>query len=106
MTPRIIAFLEVITEQDRAYNREEIKTSLAESGIGRDVGQAGRYLSNISSFLTKKSNPHLRQVIEFDSGGTHGETKDNYIVLPEYRNLLKTALEEASAISTEKPENG
>jgi len=106
LTPRMIAFLEVITEEDRAYKREEIKTGLAEAGIGRDVGQAGRYLSNISQFLTKKSNPHLRQVIEFDSGGTHGETKDNYRVLPEYRDLLKTALEEASAISTEKPEKG
>lgn len=106
LTPRMIAFLEVITEEDRAYKREEIKTGLAEARIGRDVGQAGRYLSNISQFLTKKSNPHLRQVIEFDSGGTHGETKDNYRVLPEYRDLLKTALEEASAISTEKPEKG
>ena len=106
LTPRIIAFLEIITEEDRAYKREEIKTSLAEAGIGTDVGQAGRYLSNISQFLTKKSNPHLRQVIEFDSGGTHGETKDNYRVLPEYRGLLKTALQEASAISTEKPEKG
>jgi len=106
LTPRMIAFFEVITEEDRPYKREEIKTSLAEAGIGRDVGQAGRYLSNISQFLTKKSNPHLRQVIEFDSGGTHGETKDNYRVLPEYRDLLKTALEEASAISTEKPEKG
>jgi len=27
-------------------------------------------------------------------------------VLPEYRHLLKTALEEASAISTEKPKKG
>ncbi len=106
LTPRMIAFLVVITEEDRAYKREEIKISLAEAGIGRDVGQAGRYLSNISQFLTKKSNPHLRQVIDFDSGGTHGETKDNYRVLPEYRDLLKTALEEASAISTEKPEKG
>ena len=106
LTPRIISFLEIITEEDRAYKREEIKTSLAEAGIGRDIGQSGRYLSNISQFLTKKSNPHLRQVIEFDSAGTHGETKDNYRVLPEYRDLLKTALEESSAISTETIGNG
>ncbi|HDH12592.1 MAG TPA: DUF91 domain-containing protein [Nitrospirae bacterium] len=102
LTPRIIAFLEIITEENRAYTREEIKTSLSDAGIGKDAGQAGRYLSNISQFLTKKSNPHLRQVIEFDSGGTHGETKDNYKVLPAYRELLKTILDELSVIPSAK----
>ena len=98
LTPRFIAFLDIITEEDREYRRDEIKTRLAEAGIGTDVGQAGRYLSNISQFITKKSNPHLRQLISFDSGGTHGETKDNYRVLPEYRDLLKAVLEEVSEI--------
>ncbi len=96
LTPRFRAFIEVLSEEDRTYDREEIKQALYEAGVGKDIGQTGRYLSNISQFLTKKSNPHLRQVIEFVSGGEHGETKNNYRVLTEYRDLIKEALEETS----------
>ena len=58
--------------------------------------QAGRYLSNISQFLTKKSNPHLRQTIEFETGGEHGETKNNYHVVSDYRELILEALRDAA----------
>jgi len=74
--------------------REAVKRELFSKGVGSDIGQAGRYLSNISQFLTKKSNPHLRQVIEFDTGGGLGETKDNYHVVPEYRELLRRLVDE------------
>jgi hypothetical protein len=96
LTPRFRAFLEIIIQEDRAYNRDEIKQGLYEAGVGNDIGQSGRYLSTISQFLTKKSNPHLRQVIEFETGGTHGETKDNYHVVSEYRNLIRQALDETA----------
>lgn len=96
LTPRFRAFLEIISQEDRPYNREEVKQGLYEAGVGNDIGQAGRYLSNISQFLTKKSNPHLRQVIDFESGGTHGETKDNYFVISEYRGLVRQVFEETS----------
>jgi len=96
LTPRFRAFLEIISQEDRIYNRDEVKQGLYEAGVGNDIGQSGRYLSNISQFLTKKSNPHLRQVIEFESGGTHGETKDNYHIVSEYRVLIQQALEETS----------
>lgn len=96
LTPRFRAFLEIISEQDRCYNRDEVKQGLYEAGVGSDIGQAGRYLSNISQFLTKKSNPHLRQVIEFESGGTHGETKDNYHVVSQYRGMIQQVLEETA----------
>jgi len=95
LTPRFQAFLEFIIQEDRVYDREEIKQGLKEAGIGNDIGQAGRYLSNISQFLTKKSNPHLRQVIEFKTGGEHGETKNNYYIGSEYRELILEALQEA-----------
>ena len=94
LTPRLRAFLEVVTTEDRPYDREEVRKGLHEAGIGSDIGQAGRYLSNISQFLTKKSNPHLRQVIEFETGGEHGETKSGYHVVPEYRALVLEALRE------------
>ena len=93
LTPRIIAFLSIILSYQRTFSRDEVKTKLfEEGGVGSDIGQAGRYLSGISSFLTKKSNPHLRQVVEFESGGTLGETKDNYRVIDEYRDLLEDVL--------------
>lgn len=102
LSPRVIAFLEIISSEERVFKREEVKSELFEKGIGVDIGQSGRYLSNISQFLTKKSNPHLRQVIDFETGGYHGETKDNYKVLPQYRELLKLVLEK---IKNKKDEN-
>lgn len=102
LTPRFRAFLEIISHEDRTYNRDEVKQGLYEAGVGTDIGQSGRYLSNISQFLTKKSNPHLRQVVEFQSGGTHGETKDNYHVVSEYRDLIQQALEETSRESSKE----
>jgi len=97
LTPRVIAFLEIISSEERIFKREEVRSKLFEKGIGVDIGQSGRHLSNISQFLTKKSNPHLRQVIEFETGGSHGETKDNYKVLPQYRGLLKSVLEKVES---------
>ncbi len=94
LTPRLRAFFEIITQEDRPYDREEVRKALYEEGIGNDIGQAGRYLSNISQFLTKKSNPHLRQVIEFE--GEHGETKNGYHIVPEYRELVLEALRETT----------
>jgi hypothetical protein len=46
--------------------------------------------------LTKRANPHLRQVVDFDIGGPYNETKDNYRVVPEYRDLLEKVLGEVS----------
>jgi hypothetical protein len=102
LTPRVIAFLEIISSEERVFKREEVKTNLYKKGVGLDIGQSGRYLSNISQFLTKKSNPHLRQIIEFETGGTHGETKDNYRLLPQYSELLKSVLEKVKAKEEEK----
>jgi hypothetical protein len=96
LTPRFRVFLELISQEDREYNRDAVKQGLHEAGVGSDIGQAGRYLSNISQFLTKKSNPHLRQAIEFESGGSHGETKDNYHIISDYRDLIQEALEKTS----------
>jgi len=94
LTPRFARFLEILLSEERAFSREEVRQRLFEGGIGSDIGQAGRYLSNISQFLTKRSNPHLRQVIEFDTGGERGEVKDNYRVVPKYRELLLYLVEE------------
>jgi len=94
LTPRFVKFLEILLSADRVFGREEVKQELFSKGVGSDIGQTGRYLSNISQFLTKKSNPHLRQVIEFDTGGGLGEMKDNYHIVPEYRELLRRLVDE------------
>lgn len=92
-TPRFITFLEIISSENKVFKRDEVKSRLYKEGIGLDIGQAGRYLSNISQFLTKKSNPHIRQIINFKVGSSAGETKDDYFVIEDYRDLLKNALQ-------------
>jgi hypothetical protein len=94
LTPRFVKFLEILLSADRVFGREEVKQGLFGKGVGSNIGQTGTYLSNISQFLTKKSNPHLRQVIEFDTGGGLGETKDNYRIVSEYRELLRRLVDE------------
>lgn len=94
LTPRIREFFKILLSADRVFDREEIKQKLHQNGIGKDIGHTGRLLSNISQFLTKKSNPHLRQVVDFISGGNHGETKDNYKIFTEYRDIVEAALKD------------
>jgi len=94
LTPRFRAFLKILLSEDREFKREEIKEKLFSLGIGKNIGQTGRYLSNISQLLTKKSTPHLRQVIEFSGGSRSGEEKDNFKINPKYRQLLKEILDE------------
>ena len=95
LTPRLIAFIKILLSDNRAFDREEIKRRLYDMGIGKNLGQTGRYLSNISQFLTKKSTPHLRQIIEFQMPrGVEGEVKDNYKVVDKYRELVKEVLKE------------
>lgn len=99
LTPRLVRFLEVLLSEDRVFPREEVRARLFDKGVGKSPGQTGRYLSNISQFLTKKSNPHLRQVIEFETGGGLGETKDNYRLVPEYRDLLQQLVRQWNALA-------
>ncbi len=95
LTPRLIAFIKILLSDNRAFSREEIKQRLFDMDIGKNIGQTGRYLSNISQFLTKKSTPHLRQIIDFEMPhGVEGEVKDNYRIVDKYRKLVKEVLEE------------
>ncbi len=99
LTPRVIEFFRILLSEEKSFDREEIKQSLYEKGIGDNIGQTGRFLSNISQFLTKKSNPHLRQVVEFDSGGSHGETKNNYRIIDSYREVVRKSIAQIENIT-------
>ncbi len=106
LTPRFISFLEILLSEDRVFGREEVKQRLFEKGVGSDFSQAGRYLSNVSQFLTKKSNPHLRQIIAFTSGGPAGEMKDNYRLIADHRGLVQKAVDEWNARNVSPAESG
>ena len=94
LTHRLITFFSILLEADKSISREEVKRGLFENNIGNDIGQSGRYLSNISQFITKRSNPHLRQIIEFTSSGKTGSKKDNYNIKPQYVELVEQVLED------------
>ena len=90
LTPRLKSFIKILLEEPSPIDRDRLKKILYENyGIGKNIGQTGRYLSGISQFLTKKSNPHLRQVVEFETGGGLGEMKNNYKLVDQYRNLVQ-----------------
>jgi hypothetical protein len=102
LTPRFVALLEILLSEERVFGREDIKEALLKRGIGKDIGQAGRFLSNLSQFLTKKANTHLRQLITFDGGSRQGQIKDNYQIVPEYRDLVRSTLQNWKASSSPK----
>lgn len=101
LIPRVTEFLKIINSENRSFDREEIKQELYNKNIGKGIGQTGRFLSNISQFLTKKSNPHFRQIIDFETGGSTGEIKNNYVVIDKYRNLLNEVLSEVERLNNE-----
>ncbi len=92
LTPRLAAFLDILMSADRTFDREELKKALVERGIGGELGQAGHFLSNLSQFLTKKSNPHLRQLIAFEGGSRAGQLKDQFRLVTDYRLLVEKVL--------------
>lgn len=93
LTERLRAFLQILLEHNEAVEREYIKEKFfTEYQIGENIGQAGRFLSNISQYLTNPHKGHLRQIIEFNSNGEIGGLKDKYRLIDEYRPLLKDLL--------------
>lgn len=105
LTPRLIAFLEILSDGEE-HGREQVLLTLKDDkrfGSNGDVGQTGRYLSNISQFITKPNSGHLRQLIDF-SGESDvvqvGTRKTNYKVRSEYKELLNEVLSEIARINT------
>jgi len=94
LTPRLVSLLEILLSENRAFDREEVKQKLFARGIGSDIGRTGAYMSNLSQFLTKGSNPHLRQIMDFASDGGSGARKNSYQIQPKYRELIVTLIDE------------
>lgn len=94
LTPRFVTFLDILLSEDKVFSREEILPGLFAAGIGRDMGHTGRYMSGISQLLTKSSNAHLRQCIDFDGGDSSGQQKNNFRIKQEYRPLMQRLVNE------------
>lgn len=99
LTPRLIDFLEILLSEDRMFRRVDILPILSKK-LGSDERQTGVFFAGISYFLTSRRNSHLRQLIYFEIPG-RGQSKDNYkIRKPEYRDLIKSVIDEQNAIIT------
>lgn len=98
LTKRLVAFFEILVSRDEFVNRDEIKEKFYNNyDFGNNVGHAGTLLSNVSQFITKKRNDHLRQVIEFEMPEeSEGKPKDKYRIVPIYRQLVKEVLNDIS----------
>lgn len=95
LTERLIAFFEKLLSEEKAVQRDSIKSYFVERNIASDTGYAGRLLSNISQFITKPANGHLRQILRFDFQNeiaAAGAQKDAYQIRDEYRKLVKEVL--------------
>ena len=96
LTPRLVEFFKILASTPGGCDREQIKQILYDRQIGNNIGHSGRLLSNISQFITKKSNGHLRQLVSFSSEGRAGATKANYQINPQYSVLVAQTLEKLS----------
>lgn len=92
MIPAVQAFLQILLSEPKTFDRQTIMQQLMERGLSDSLTQAGQVLSNISTFLTHKANPHFRQIISFTGGQATGKRKDNYYLRNEYREILKLAV--------------
>lgn len=92
LTDRLIKFFKILLSNKKALDREEVKQYLFNAGVGSDIGHTGRLLSNISQFLTKENNDHLRQLVSFSGGEFFGAVKSDYYLNNKYRNLVNQVL--------------
>ncbi len=97
ITPKLICFLKLLLTEDRTFGREEIKKKFQDEKISKSERQSGTHLSNISQFITGPSNSYLQQIVDFENVGWN--TKDNFSINSEYRDLVTSVLDELKAKS-------
>ncbi|NBS69966.1 hypothetical protein EBT31_13785, partial [bacterium] len=74
--------------------REALRDTLLAAGLGDTQTRTGHLMSNVSQFLTKKENDHLRQIVHFSADVRPGAQKDNYVIPEEYKSLVASVLKE------------
>lgn len=93
--PRVRLFLKVLAllEGEDSASRDDLKMALVEEKFTKDVGHAGRLLSNISQFVTKPKNRLMRQLVTYEGGENAGKLKDNYRLRKStYKEIVKRVL--------------
>lgn len=78
--------------ENDVMTREDLLKTLVESGEAEDSSQAGYFMSLISGQLGHEWKDYLRQVIRYEYPN-HPWEKDNFSIVPEYRDLMKKILE-------------
>ena len=79
--------------KNKIATRSEIKKELVRTGIAKDEGQSGYFLSLISNQLGQKKKDYLRQIISYEYPN-HPWEKDNFTIREEYRDLVINILNE------------
>ena len=91
--PRFIVMLKILLKQDKPIMRDDLRDQMFEAGVGDNIGQTGRFMSNISQLLTKFGSEHLRQLVQFDADVRVGAKKDGYTIPAQYSSLIKDVLD-------------
>lgn len=86
--------LSVLVKETEPMEREALREALFAAGLGDTQTRTGHLMSNVSQFLTKKENDHLRQIVHFSADVRPGAPKDNYVIPEEYKTLVASALKE------------
>lgn len=92
MVPKITAFFEIISADDRAFSKEEIRNELFNRGLGADLGQAAKITESISQHIANRSNSHLRQILEPTPNSGPNDKNQSYRIRGRYRILVRQAL--------------
>jgi len=79
--------------KNKIATRSELKQELVKTGIAKDEGQSGYFLSLISNQLGQKKKDYLRQIISYEYPN-HPWEKDNFTIREEYRDLVINILNE------------
>lgn len=92
MVPKITAFFEIISADDRTFSKEEVRNELFNRGMGADLGQAAKISESISQHIANRSNGHLRQLLEQVPVAGGNDKAHSYRIRPRYRDLVRQAL--------------
>lgn len=93
--------LPLLLKANTPVTRKQLKDEFLKHGGGiggENTQQAGIFISLISNQLGQKSKDYLRQVIKYEYPVNPWE-KDNFIIRPEYREMVREVLEELNTES-------
>jgi hypothetical protein len=94
VSARLIVFLILLLQNNKPIMRDDIKKAFVEHGVSDNEGIAGTHLSNVSQYLTRPDNDHVRQVIGWNETGLNQLKEGYFIKKEEFKIMLKELLTE------------